>query len=156
MVLFCYVSALRKFGAIKRDWLTLCLHATTQCHRVVPPATTAGYRKLNPALMFPPVIHGSLAKALCILNSTKDNLLYDCIDGKCQIRREKTWFSVWALATSCWLVLKSARSRLSWQHPKIHLNTHSAVGACSLRLLKNQLSQKRTVIPTLTLIYRQQ
>lgn len=107
VVLFCYVSALRKFEAIKHDWLTLCLPATTLCHRVVPPVTTAGYRRLSPALMFPPIIHGSLAKALYILNSTKDNLLYNCTDGKWQIRRETTRFSVWALVSSCWIVLKS-------------------------------------------------
>lgn len=155
VVLFCYVFALRKFEAIKRDWLTLCLHAPALRRRVVPPVTTAGYKRLSPALMFSPIIHGSLAKALCILNSTKDNLLYNCTDGKWQIRRETTWFSVWALASSCWIVLKSACSRLSWQHPKRHLNSHTAGEASNLRLLRNQLSQKKIVIPIPTLVYRQ-
>lgn len=151
VVLFCYVTALRKFEAIKHDWLTLCLHATTLCHRVMPPVTTAGYRRLSPALMLPPIIHGSLAKALCILSSATDNLLYNCTDGKWQIRRENTWFSVWGLTSSCWIVLKSARSRLSWQCPKRHLNPHTAGETCNLRLL----SQKRIVIPTQIFIYRQ-
>lgn len=32
---------------------------------------------------------------------------------------------------------------LGWQHPKRHLSPHTAGEACNLRLLRNQLSQKK-------------
>lgn len=116
----------------------------------MPPATTAGCRRLSPSLIFPLIIYGSLVKALCIFSSTRDNLLYNCTDGKWQIRRETKWFLVWALASSFWIVLKSACSRLSWKCPTSPLNVHAAGHACNLRLLRNQLNQKRTAIPMLS------
>lgn len=120
----------------------------------MPPVTIASCRRVSPLLIFPLIIHGSLVKALCIFSSTRDNLLYNCTDGKWQIRRETEWFSVWALASSCWIVLKPACSRLPWQCPTSHLNVHTAGYACNLWLLRNQLGQKRIVIPILSLIYK--